>query len=195
MTCARVACHLLGLGLRCGWVAPQLISELPYGRLSQGCGAAAVGVLECSISRAAVAPAVHVRVWSVRLLLLAFVFRSRSFASARFVSSPVTSRVKLLTTLATWRRWTNWNGHTAGRSHSPRPNKFGSGREREQIDAAAVHVSSRGRQQLPAPSQCDGAAHEREARTNLGVYPSARDAPAKAAPNGSPVGGKRCWTR
>ena len=66
------------LGLLCGWGAPQLNSELPYGRVSQSCGAAAVGVAECSISRAAVAPAVLVRVLSVRLAPLAFVFRSCS---------------------------------------------------------------------------------------------------------------------
>ena len=55
-----------------------MISELPYGRVSQSCGAAAVGVVECSISRAAVAPAVRVRVLSVRLAPLVVVCRSCS---------------------------------------------------------------------------------------------------------------------
>ena len=73
------------LGLLCGWGAPQLNSELPYGRVSQGCGAAAVGVVECSISRAAVAPAVLVRVLSVRLAPLAFVSRSCSCVASASV--------------------------------------------------------------------------------------------------------------
>ena len=83
-----------------------MTSELPYGRVSQSCGAAAVGVAECSISRAAVAPAARVRVLSVRPVLSVFILlscragprcvvpasRPRSvLASVRCVSLPTVS--------------------------------------------------------------------------------------------------------
>ena len=69
-----------------------MISELPYGRVSQSCGAAAVGVVECSISRAAVAPAARVRVLPILPVLPVFIpfpaVPVRAVSSRRRVPGP-----------------------------------------------------------------------------------------------------------